>query len=122
MSTKAEMTIITALIRPNMEGHVVQALHDLPEFPGFFISEARGQGRGRGAGGSFQESEFDLTYHHFLQLQIVCAADEARQICSAVATAAWTGRKGDGVIFTAAADSFVRIREMGRSSEEHHHD
>lgn len=122
MSTEAEMIIITALIKPHMEGHVVQALHDLPEFPGFFITEARGQGRGRGAGGSYRASEFDLTYHHFLQLQIVCAANAVSQICSAIAAAAWTGRKGDGVIFTSAAQSFGRIREIGRPSEEHHHD
>lgn len=122
MRTEAEMIIITALIRPNMEGHVVQALHDLPEFPGFYITEARGQGRGRGAGGHYWASESDLTYHHFLQLQVVCTTTEASRISDAIATAAWTGRKGDGVIFTSSAQSFVRIRETGRPSEEHHHD
>ena len=47
MRIEGDRTIITALIRPHMEGHVVQALHDLPEFPGFFVTEARGQGRGK---------------------------------------------------------------------------
>lgn len=122
MSTEPGMTIVTALIRPHMEGHVVQALHDLPEFPGFFITEARGQGRGRGAGGAYQATEFDLTYHRFLQLQIVCSASAASQVCSAIAAAAWTGRKGDGVIFTGAAESFGRIRQIGRPTEERHHD
>lgn len=122
MSTDAEMTVVTALIRPNMEGHVVQALHELPEFPGFFISEVRGQGRGRGAGGSYRASEFDLTYHRFLQLQIVCTASAAAGICNAIAAAAWTGHKGDGVIFTSAAQSFGRIREIGRLGREHRHD
>ena len=80
MSTDPAMTVVTALIRPRMEGRVVEALHALPEFPGFFISEVRGQGRGRGAGGSYLANEFDLTYHHFLQLQIVCRADIAGQV------------------------------------------
>ena len=113
MSTESGMTIITALIRPHMEGHVVGALHDLPEFPGFYITDARGQGHGRGAGGAYQATEFDLTYHRYLQLQIVCANDATGKICNAIETAAWTGRKGDGVIFTAAAISFSRIRESG---------
>ena len=72
MSTESGMAIVTALIRPDMEGRVVRALHDLPEFPGFFVTEVRGQGRGRGAGGAYTATEFDLTYHHFLQLQLVC--------------------------------------------------
>lgn len=118
MSTKFETTIVTALIRPHMEGRVVHALHDLPEFPGFFITEARGQGRGRGAGGSYQATEFDLTYHDFLQLQIVCRSDASDDICRVIAAAAWTGRKGDGVIFATDAHSFVRIREVGGPKDE----
>jgi len=114
MSTEPGMTIITALIRPNMEGPVVRALHDLPEFPGFFIIDARGQGRGRGAGGAYRASEFDLTYHRLLKLQIVCRADLADDICDTIVAAAWTGHKGDGVVFTTDAHSFVRIRDKGR--------
>ena len=113
MTTESGMTIVTALIRPHMEGHVVHALHDMPEFPGFYITEVRGQGRGRGAGGSFSASEFDLTYHHFLELQIVCRSDMAEEVCRTIAAAAWTGRRGDGVVFTTDAHSFVRIREVG---------
>lgn len=117
MTTEQSMTIVTALIRPQMEGRVVHALHDLPEFPGFFFVEARGQGRGRGAGGAYTASEFDLTYHQYLQLEIVCRSDMAGEICDAITGAAWTGHKGDGVVFTTDAHSFVRIREKGRSKE-----
>jgi hypothetical protein len=35
------MTLITAFIKPNREGPVVSALHDLPEFPGFSLTEAK---------------------------------------------------------------------------------
>ena len=118
MSTESAMTIITALVRPQMEGRVVLALHDLADFPGFFILEARGQGRGRGVGGSYQATEFDLTYHRYLQFEIVCRTTAADEIQRVIANAAWTGRKGDGVIFTADAKSFVRIREIGEATAE----
>lgn len=118
MNTEPAMILVTALIRPHMEGRVVNALHELPEFPGFSITGVRGQGRGRGAGGSYQATEFDLTYHQFLQLQIVCRSDAADEICRIVAAAAWTGRKGDGVIFTTDAHSLVRIREAGGPRDE----
>lgn len=111
MSTEPAMTIITAFIRPHMESRVVHALHELPEFPGFFLSEVRGQGRGYGAGGSYEATESDLTYHRFLQIQLICRTDGASEVRRRIAEAASTGRKGDGVIFSADADAFLRIRE-----------
>jgi nitrogen regulatory protein PII len=113
MSTDSGMTVVTALIRPHMEGHVVRALHELPDFPGFTLTEVRGQGRGRGAGGTYQATEFGLTYQRHLQLQLICPADKAVDICRMIAAAAWTGRKGDGVVFTTGARLFWRIREEG---------
>ena len=118
MTIEPAMSIVTALIRPHMEGHVVRALHDLPEFPGFFITEARGQGRGRGAGGVYEATEFDLTYNRYLHVQLVCQTAIANQVCDAIAAAAWTGHKGDGVVFSTGADSFKRIREVGKPRHE----
>lgn len=66
---------------------------------------------GARGGGAYTASESDLTYHHFLQLQIACRPDQASKIRNAIAAAAWTGRKDDGVIFATDATSFVRIRE-----------
>lgn len=117
MSIDVAKMIITAVIRPHMESHVVRALHELPEFPGFYLTETRGQGRGRGAGGAYVSAESDLSYHHTLKLQLVCDASIAETVCAAIARAAWTGRKGDGVIFTTPATSFFRIREIGESEE-----
>jgi nitrogen regulatory protein PII len=111
------MTMVTAVIKPMMEGKVIRALHDLPEFPGFTVTEVRGQGRGRGAGGAYRATEYDFTYHRHLMLQIVCRSEAAPAVCSAIADAAWTGHKGDGVVFSAPALSFLRIREAGRPAK-----
>ena len=118
MSTDSAMSVITALIKPQMEGRVVRALHELPEFPGFSLTQVRGQGRGRGAGGEYRATEYDFTYLRHLQLQIVCRADRAPALCATIANAAWTGQKGDGVIWTTAAEAFHRIRAVGRGNEE----
>ncbi len=107
------MMIVTALIRPHMESRVVNALHELPEFPGFFVTPVRGQGRGRGVGGAYISSESELTFHQFIKIEIVCSAAAADAVSSKIVEAAWTGRKGDGVVFTAPAVSFGRIRELG---------
>ncbi len=118
MNTDREMTIVTALIKPQMEGRVIHALHDMPEFPGFSAVEVRGQGRGRGAGGSYRATEYDFTYLRHVQLTIVCRSDMAPSVCDAIAKAAWTGRKGDGVIFASDAKSFARIRDIGEATAE----
>jgi nitrogen regulatory protein PII len=112
------MTLVTAVIKPSMEGKVVRALHDLTEFPGFTVVEVRGQGRGRGAGGAYRATEYDFAYHRHLELRIVCRSEAAPEICSVIAGAAWTGHKGDGVIFTAPAQSFLRIRDVGQPAKQ----
>ena len=117
MTDNAAMTLITALIRPHMEDHVVRALHDLPDFPGFTFDEVRGQERGRGQGGAYVATETDLTYHQFLEMRLVCRSELADEICDRIASAAWTGRKGDGVVFTTPVGAFARIREVGRRPE-----
>lgn len=111
-----EMIAVTALIRPQLEDRIVKALHDLPEFPGFFLIDARGQGRGRGEGGSYMPADYDFTYHRFLELRIVCRTDLASLIADTIAKAAWTGRVGDGIVYTTPIQSFVRIREAGAPS------
>jgi len=118
MSTEPEMTLVTALIKPQMEGRVIRALHDLSPFPGFSLTEVRGQGRGRGTGGAYTATEYDFAYHAHLKLQMVCPTETAPSVCRMIALAAWTGKKGDGVIYTSAATSFLRIREKGEQANE----
>lgn len=117
MNEEPKMIVITAFIKPHMEGHVVKALHDLEEFPGFTLSRVRGQGRGRGAGGQFRATEYNFSYQEHLQIQIVCQTALVDDICDVIARAAWTGSKGDGVIFSQPLAHFLRIREHGRRGE-----
>jgi nitrogen regulatory protein P-II 1 len=84
MNTENDMILITALIRPHMEGHVVRALHDLTNFPGFTFDEVRGQGRGRGQGGSYVASDEDITYHQFLELRLSAGRTKRRRSANAL--------------------------------------
>ncbi len=104
------MKQITAFIQPHMEGKVVSALHDLPEFPGFTVIEARGQGHGRGAGGSFVATERDLTYHPRHILIVVCDDEHVEALCRVIVKNASTGLKGDGVVSVSDVTLLFRIR------------
>lgn len=104
------MKQITAFIKPHMEGKVVSALHDLPEFPGFTVIEARGQGHGRGAGGSFVATEMNFAYHPRCVLIVTCEDEQAEAICRIIIENASTGLKGDGIVSVSEVAQLFRIR------------
>ncbi|MDU6372791.1 MAG: P-II family nitrogen regulator, partial [Bradyrhizobium sp.] len=71
-------------------------------------------------GGGYMSTETDLSYHQYLELRLVCRSELADDICGRIASAAWTGRKGDGVVYTTPVQSFARIRETGKRPEQPH--
>lgn len=103
--------LITAYVRPAVESLIVNALHSMPGFPGYSATLARGQARGKGAGGRFVSDVMRVRYHMGLRLEIVAESERATEICEAITKAAWTGLKGDGIIFTTPIMSFGWIRE-----------
>lgn len=104
------MKRIEATIQPHRLSAVVRALHELPHFPGFTLTDARGQGRGRGTGGSFKITEDDIDYHLKIVLVIVCADGLAAEIAHTIQQAAHTGRSGDGIITLTDLAGVIRIR------------
>ena len=104
------MKQITATIQPHMLSNVVRSLHQLPHFPGFTITDARGQGRGRGAGGAFKVTEDSIDYHRKNLLQITCADDLVSHIVETIQKSAHTGNPGDGLIVVTEVAEVIRIR------------
>jgi nitrogen regulatory protein PII len=108
------MKRIDALIQPHRLSKVVMALHALPNFPGFTIVGANGQGRGRGEGGQFvYEANDGLLYHPRICLFILCQDDEAEAIAKLIARTAHTGNNGDGWVSITDIAQVYRIREAG---------
>lgn len=110
------MKRIEAFVQPHRLSKVIAALHSLPSFPGFTIVDAHGQGHGRGAGGHFvYEPAEGLLYHERSYLVIVCENNEATAIARAIAGAAQTGSKGDGLIAISDIRQVLRIRDGGET-------
>ena len=105
------MKEITAIIQPHTLSPVLQALHALPHFPGVtVIPHVHGQGRGRGAGGAFRLTEDDFSFHDKALLLVTCEAALADSLAAAIAQAARTGNKGDGIITVKDVSRVIRIR------------
>ncbi len=45
-----------------------------------------------------------------VKIEIVCRDDEAQMVIDTLREAAWTSRKGDGIIFVSDIDDAIRIR------------
>ena len=104
------MKEITAIIQPHTLSRVMHALHALPHFPGVTLFDAHGQGRGRGTGGAFRPAEDNFTFHKKTVLLVTCDAAHADTLVAAIATAARTGNKGDGLITVKDVARVIRIR------------
>jgi len=104
------MKEITAIIQPHTLSHVMHALHELPHFPGVTLLDAHGQGRGRGTGGAFRPTEENFAFHKKTVLLVTCDDAHADPLIAAIAQAAHTGNKGDGLITVKDVARVIRIR------------
>ena len=114
MSTE-KLKLITAYIHPLLEARVVRALHELPEFPGFLDGGGPRSGSRTGCRGHFISRASPIFSISAISKCRSCAPEAAvERISKVLAEAAWTGRKGDGVLFVTPVDNLMRIREAGK--------
>lgn len=111
------MKQVKAVIQPHMANRVIDALHELPHFPGMTIFEVSGQGRGSGAGGAYLPTEETIFYDRRKLIEIVCSDEVAESIAEAIRQAARTGTRGDGLIVITDIDSVIRIRSGERQNK-----
>lgn len=104
------MKRIVAFIKPNMLTDVIQALHEVSDFPGAAISEVKGIGRG--ISDHVKESNHE-PFHgmpHSVRLESICVDDMADEIVKAIETNAHTGLPDDGKIYVSSVEEAIRIR------------
>ncbi|GAB4222629.1 MAG: P-II family nitrogen regulator [Acidobacteriota bacterium] len=101
---------VKAVIRPFMLEKVLHALAEIDAVPGVMVSAVRGWGRTRGQ----ESSEFDPQTGYRIaektRIEVVLPAASVSRVTAAIASAARTGRPGDGKIFVYRVTEVVRIR------------
>jgi len=100
-------------IQPHALTRVEHALLHLPRFPGLSVSQVRGFGQGKALAGHTAREEL-TEFTGKVRLEIAALDGEARAIVEAIATAAHSGRRGDGKIFVLPVETAVRIRTGDR--------
>ena len=110
------MKKIEAIIKPHKLDEVKEALRDLG-VDGMTTSEVEGFGRQRGHTEVYRGAEYPVDFVPKVKIEVVCDDDRAAEVVEAIASAARTGRIGDGKIWVTAIEELTRIRTGERGPD-----
>jgi nitrogen regulatory protein P-II 1 len=110
------MKKIEAVIKPFKLDEVKEALHEIG-VQGMTVTEVKGFGRQKGHTELYRGAEYVVDFLPKIKLDIVVADDLVDKVVDAIASAANTGRIGDGKIFVIPIEEAVRIRTGERGSD-----
>jgi len=100
---------IEAIIKPFKLDEVKEALHEAG-VSGITVTEAKGFGRQKGHTELYRGAEYVVDFLPKVKLEVIVTDSQAERVVEAIASAAKTGRIGDGKIFVSPVESALRIR------------
>jgi nitrogen regulatory protein P-II 1 len=103
------MKKVEAIIKPFKLDEVKEALHEIG-VSGITVTEAKGFGRQKGHTELYRGAEYIVDFLPKVRLEVVVDDGQVDRVVEAIATAARTGRIGDGKIFVSSIDRAIRIR------------
>ncbi|GAC1540798.1 MAG: nitrogen regulatory protein P-II [Acidimicrobiales bacterium] len=110
------MKLVVAVVKPFKLDDVKTALKAM-DIPGMTVSEVQGFGRQRGHTEVYRGAEYQVDFVPKVRVEILAEDDEAAAVVDAITEAAWTGKIGDGKIWTLAVDEVVRVRTGERGPD-----
>ena len=103
------MKKVEAIIKPFKLDEVREALSEIG-VSGLTVTEVKGFGRQKGHTELYRGAEYVVDFLPKVKLEVVVEDNLAERVVEAIATAARTGRIGDGKIFVSSIDQAIRIR------------
>jgi nitrogen regulatory protein P-II 1 len=113
---EAAMKKVEAVIKPFKLDDVKDALHDAG-VSGITVTEVKGFGRQKGHTELYRGAEYVVDFLPKVKLEVIVDDNLAERVVEAIATAARTGRIGDGKIFVTSIEEAMRIRTGERGSD-----
>ena len=113
---EADVKKVEAVIKPFKLDEVKEALHEVG-VSGITVTEAKGFGRQKGHTELYRGAEYVVDFLPKVRLEVVVEDGLADRVVEAIASAAHTGRIGDGKIFVSAVEEALRIRTGERGSD-----
>lgn len=110
------MKLVSAIIKPFKLEEVRTSL-DKIGVSGMTISEVKGFGRQKGHTELYRGAEYVIDFLPKIKIEIAITDDILDKVTEAIATAASSGKIGDGKIFISPLEKAIRIR-TGETDEE----
>src|SRR6202050_1682226 len=107
------MKKIEAIIQPFKLEEVKEALKAIG-IDGMTITEVRGHGRQKGHKETYRGQEYNVDLLPKVKVELVVADVRLNEVTGAIASAARTGKIGDGKIFVYEVAEAIRIRNDDR--------
>jgi nitrogen regulatory protein P-II 1 len=107
--------LITAIIKPHQLDPVKQAL-EAYGITGMTVSEASGYGRQRGHSEVYRGAEYEVDFVPKVRLEVLVDAADVDSVINVIVKQAWTGRIGDGKVWSVPVDDVVRVRTGERGT------
>jgi nitrogen regulatory protein P-II 1 len=106
--------LVTAVIKPFKLDEVKEALRGAGVI-GLTVSEIQGYGRQGGKTEAFRGNEYKVEFVPKVKLEVLVDSADVDKVLELVASAARTGKIGDGKIWAVPVDRLMRIRtgELG---------
>jgi nitrogen regulatory protein P-II 1 len=101
--------LITAIIKPYKLEEVKEALREAGVL-GLTVSEVQGYGRQGGKNETFRGSEYKIEFVPKVKIEALVDSSQGEKIVDVIATAARTGKIGDGKVWAIDLDRLMRIR------------
>jgi nitrogen regulatory protein P-II 2 len=110
------MKLVTAIIKPFKLDDVRQALSNVG-VQGITVTEVKGFGRQKGHTELYRGAEYTVDFLPKVKIEIAVSEDSLERVLETVASAAKTGKIGDGKIFVTSLEQVIRIRTDERGEE-----
>ncbi|QSB13545.1 P-II family nitrogen regulator [Natronosporangium hydrolyticum] len=110
------MKLVTGVIKPHQLDAVKDALHALG-VAGLTVSEVQGYGRQKGHTEVYRGAEYTVEFLPKVKVEVVTDELDVEKVVDAVATAARTGKIGDGKVWVTPVEEVVRVRTGERGVE-----
>lgn len=103
------MKLVVAIVKPHKLDEVKEALRGVG-VDGLTTSDVEGFGRQRGHTEVYRGAEYQVDFVPKVRVEVLCDDDRASEIVGTIATAARTGKIGDGKIWVTPIEALMRIR------------
>ncbi|MCY4192733.1 MAG: P-II family nitrogen regulator [bacterium] len=103
------MKLITAEVKPHQVEDIKEALAEVG-VQGMTVSEAQGFGRQGGHTETYRGTEYKVSFTPKSRIEVVVDDSVLAAATEAIASAARTGKIGDGKIWASSVESLTRIR------------